>query len=42
MAYLRTGWQTLVQGLTLVGASQLGESFDESCNDTVNDSNQTR
>lgn len=41
MTFLRTGWQALVQGLTLVGASQLGEPFDGSCNDTANDRSQT-
>ncbi len=41
MTYLRTGWQALVQGLTLVGASQLGEPFDETSNNAVNNRSQT-
>lgn len=42
MTYLRTGWQALVKGVTLVGASQLGEPFDETCIDAVKDRSQTR
>ncbi len=41
MTYLRTGWQALVKGVTLVGASQLGEPFDETSNNAVNNRSQT-
>ncbi len=35
MTYLRTGWQALVQGLTLVGASQLGETCNKTFGDAI-------